>query len=85
MTNDELRAAYLDELVAVAPDLDPATIGEDDHLQNDLSLDSMDVLNLVAALYKRLHIDIPEADYPRIATLRQALPYLASRLAGPLA
>jgi acyl carrier protein len=81
MTDTDLRRAFLEELVTVAPDLDPDAIGEDDHLQDDLELDSMDVLNLVAALHARLGVDIPEADYPRIATLRQAVGYLTARLA----
>ena len=77
----DLRAAFLDELIAVAPDLDPGSIGDDDHLQNDLGLDSMDFLNLVSALHKRFGIPIPEADYPRLATPAKAAAYLAESLA----
>lgn len=79
MTVDEIRAAFIEELLRVAPDLDPAAVGEDDHLQADLELDSMDFLNLVAALHARLGVDVPEADYPRLATARQAVEYLAAR------
>lgn len=79
MTEADIRAAYLEELAGVAPDIDPASVGEDDHLQEDLGLDSMDVLNLVTALHKRLGVDIPEAEYPQIATLRLAVSYLAAR------
>jgi acyl carrier protein len=81
MTEDEIRTAFVEELVRVAPDLDPVAIGEDDHLQEDLELDSMDFLNLVSALHARLGVAVPEADYPRIATLRLATGYLADRLA----
>ena len=77
MTEEEYRTAYLEELTRVAPDIDPATVGDDDHIQEDLELDSMDVLNLVTALHERLGIDIPEADYPQIATLKLAVTYLA--------
>ena len=80
MTPDQARAVFLEELVKVAPDLDPAAIGGADHIQDDLELDSMDVLNLVAALHARLGVDIPEADYPRIATADAAAAYLAGRL-----
>jgi acyl carrier protein len=80
MTPDQIRAAFLEELLRVAPDLDPTAVGEDDHLQEDLDLDSMDFLNLVAALHKRLGVDIPEADYPHIATMRQAVEYLAGQI-----
>jgi len=80
MTEQEYRAAYLEELTRVAPDIDPATVGDDEHIQEDLELDSMDVLNLVTALHERLGVDIPEADYPQIATLKLAVAYLASAM-----
>ena len=79
MTEEDIRRGYLEELVRVAPDLDPAAIRGGDHLQNDLELDSMDVLNLVIALAKRFAIDIPEADYPQIATADLAAAYIAKR------
>lgn len=75
-----LRTAFIAELTAAAPDLDPGMIGDDDHLQDDLGLDSMDFLNLVSALYKRFALPIPEADYPRLATAAKAVAYLAEKL-----
>jgi acyl carrier protein len=81
MTREEIRAAYLEELVRVAPDIDPDTVADDDHLQEDLELDSMDVLNFVTALHERFGIDVPEADYPEIATIRLATRYIAARAA----
>lgn len=76
MTPQEIRAAYLEELTRVAPDIDPETVSDDDHLQDDLELDSMDVLNLVTALHARFGVDIPESDYPQIATPALAVAYL---------
>lgn len=81
MTHPEIRAAFLEELVSIAPDIDPATVTDGEHLQDDLELDSMDFLNLVTAIHTRLGIDITEADYPRIATLGDAVPFLAERMA----
>ena len=78
MTEDEIRNIYIEELIRVAPDLDAATISGGDHLQDDLELDSMDVLNLVIALSKRFGRDIPEADYPQIATADLAVAYLGN-------
>lgn len=80
MTSTDFRAAFIDDLTAVAPDLDPATIGDTDHLQDDLGLDSMDFLNLVSALHQRFGLPIPEADYPRLATPAKAVAYLAEKL-----
>jgi len=80
MKPDAIRTAFLEELVKVAPDIDPDTVGDSDHIQDDLELDSMDVLNLVTALHVRLGVDIPEPDYPQIATVSLAVPYLESKL-----
>lgn len=80
MTSIEIRAAFLEELISVAPDIDPSSVADDDHLQDDLELDSMDFLTLVTAIYTRLGVDIAEADYPRIATLGDAVPFLSERL-----
>ena len=80
MAKDDIRTAFLADLTAIAPDLDPATVGEDDHLQDDLGLDSMDFLNLVSALHKRFGLPIPEPDYPRLATPARAVAYLREKL-----
>ncbi|WP_212523922.1 acyl carrier protein [Actibacterium sp. MT2.3-13A] len=82
MTPDDIRKAFLEELVSIAPDIDPDTLEGDEHLQDDLELDSMDILNLVTALHKRLGVSIAEEDYPRIETPDKAVAYLAQRLGG---
>ena len=80
MTPTDLRAAFIAELTEIAPDLDAATIGDNDHMQDDLGLDSMDFLNLVSALHKRFGLPIPETDYPRLATPAKAVAYLEEML-----
>ena len=65
MTKEDIRTAFIEELLDIAPDLE---------------LDSMDVLNLVTALHRRLNVDIPETDYPQIATLALAVSYLTARV-----
>ncbi|NDR54924.1 acyl carrier protein [Aliiruegeria sabulilitoris] len=82
MTQDEARTVFLEELLRVAPDLEFDEIGEDDHIQDDLELDSMDVLNLVAAIHARLGVDIPEKEYVEIATPALAASYLSRRMAA---
>ncbi|OSQ50850.1 acyl carrier protein [Marivita geojedonensis] len=77
MTETDYQAIFLEELVRVAPDIDADDVGPDDHIQDDLELDSMDVLNLVTALHQRLGIDIPEKDYTEISTPARAAAYLA--------
>ena len=40
----------------------------------------MDFLNFVIGLHDTLGVDVPEQDYPQLATLNGAMDYLASRL-----
>lgn len=80
MTPQALRAAFLADLTSVAPEIIAADVRDTDHLQDDLGLDSMDFLNLVAALHRRFGLPIPEADYPQLATPAQAVRYLAAAL-----
>ncbi len=60
---------------AVQVHLDPA--GD---LREQTDLDSMDFLNLVIGLHQTLGVEIPEADYPRLATLDGLAAYLAAKL-----
>ncbi len=80
MTEDDIRTAFLEELAKIAPDISPEDIDDTDHLQDDLGLDSMDILNLVTALHDRLGIDIPEQDYPKISTLPSAIAYISAQV-----
>lgn len=82
MTHDEIRAAFIADLTAVAPDIAPECLRDDDQLQDDLGLDSIDFLNLVSALHKRFGLPIPEVDYPLLATTALAVAYLDKALAG---
>jgi acyl carrier protein len=80
MTADEIRTTILRVLGEIAPEADPARIDPDASLRDQLDLDSMDVLNVMIALHEALHVDIPETDYAKLATLNGAVAYLARRL-----
>ena len=49
-------------------------------LRDQLSLDSMDFLDIVMELRKRYKVEVPEADYRELATLDSAVAYLQPRL-----
>ena len=78
-TPEEIRATVLRTLGDVAPDADLTGIDPGESLREQLDLDSMDYLNFVIALHQRLGVEIPEADYPRLASLEGALAYLAAK------
>lgn len=83
MNRAELRAVFVEELRRVAPELEESELKSDRPLREQVDLDSMDWLNFLVALHERLAIEIPEADYARLATLDQALDYLGGKLPPP--
>lgn len=80
MTETELRALLADELGNIAPEIDLASVEPGADLREALDIDSMDFLNFVIAVHRRLGIDIPELDYPKLVTLDGAIHYLLPRL-----
>jgi acyl carrier protein len=83
MTRDGIREAVIKALTSVAPEIDPSSLAPDEAFRQAFDLDSMDVLNFVIALHASLHVEVPEADYPRLATLNGSVDYLAHRLGVP--
>ena len=80
MTKDEIKATVLRTLGEIAPEADLARVKADVSFRDQLDIDSMDLLNFVTALHERLHVEIPEADYPKVSTLSGCVEYLSARL-----
>jgi len=80
MTKDEIRQALIDALSSVAPEGEYDRLKPDRPLRDQLDIDSYDFLNVMVALHDALGVDIPEADYQKLATLNAALDYLSGRL-----
>lgn len=80
--NDDQALALLGRLLHdIAPEADLASVAADALLQDELDLDSMDFLNLMTALKDETGIDVPERDYPRLASVSGFIRYIASRAA----
>lgn len=79
MTTEEIRATLLRCLVEVAPDIVGEDLEDDDDLREEYDLDSMDILRWVQGIHKAIGVEIPEEDYAQIATLAQAVAYVAPR------
>ncbi len=77
MTQDEIKSMICDVLSGIAPEADLSAVAGDEDLREALDLDSMDFLNFVVALHERTGVDVPEADYPRLRTLHEAVAYFA--------
>jgi acyl carrier protein len=80
VTRNDITAVLIDELGRIAPETDASRLDPKAELREELDIDSMDFINLITALSERLKIDIPEIDYPKLATFAQTVDYLAQRL-----
>ncbi len=80
MTNDEIMALILRELRRIAPEIETGAIDPSAELREQVDLDSMDILNWMIAIHERTGVEIPEADYARMATLNECVSYLSERL-----
>jgi acyl carrier protein len=69
-------------LARIAPEADLDALSPDAELQETLDLDSMDFLNFVIGVKEATGVDIPERDYPQVATLGGAVDYVAARAPG---
>ena len=78
MTREEIKATVLRALDEIAPEADLASLAPDIGLRDQLDLDSMDMLNLAVGLHTALGVEIPESDYPKLATLDGCVDYLAA-------
>ncbi|HVP05348.1 MAG TPA: phosphopantetheine-binding protein [Dehalococcoidia bacterium] len=81
MTNDELESTLRRILADITADSDALTIDAGERIRDQLDLDSMDFLNFLIAVDEELHVDIPEADYPKLRTLDDIVAYLAAKSA----
>jgi len=69
-------------LASVAPEAENQPLNPGADFRDQMDLDSMDFLNFVIALHEATGIDIPEKDYPQLASLDGCIAYLAPRLKG---
>jgi acyl carrier protein len=82
MNRDDVRAAVIDALRRIAPEMEPGGLDPDVTLRTQLDIDSMDALNFFIRLHEKLGVDIPEADYPKLNSLNDCVGYLAEKLAS---
>ena len=76
MTPDAIKDVVIRAIARIAPEIKPESIQPGLSLREQLDLDSVDFLNLMVSLHEQLGVDIPEADYAKLATLDGAVAYL---------
>jgi acyl carrier protein len=81
MTAANVRQIVLDIISDIAPDEDVTVIDDSKSLREQLDLDSMDFLDIVMELRKRHKVEVPQEDYPKLATLESCVSYLSPKFA----
>ena len=80
MTRDEIRDVILEIIEDIDEDADFDNLDADKPLRDQLDLDSMDFLDIVMELRKRYKLQIPEEEYPELASLSSCVNYLEPKL-----
>ena len=76
MEKTEVRQIVLDIIADIALDEDVTGIDDDKALRDQLDLDSMDFLDMVMELKKQHKIEVPQEDYPQLASMSSCVEYL---------
>ena len=79
MSAAELRAAILAALGEIAPEAELDRLAGDAPLRDALDLDSIDFLRFLQRLAAATGVEVPEADYARVATLDACSAYFGAR------
>jgi acyl carrier protein len=76
MTPEDVQDLILEIIKDIDEEADFSSLDPDKPLRDQLDLDSMDFLDIVMELRKRHKLQIPEEDYPQLATLNSCINYL---------
>jgi len=80
MTRDEIAEAVKEIINDILPEGDCNDINADERLRDQLDLDSMDFLDIVMELRKQYKVEVPEEDYPELASLTSCVNYLEPKM-----
>lgn len=81
MDYQTIRQRVIDIIAEIAADEDLSNIDDNVRLRDQLDLDSMDFLDIVMELKKKYKIEVPQDDYPKLATMKSCIEYLAPKFA----
>ncbi|RCL31951.1 MAG: acyl carrier protein [Puniceicoccaceae bacterium] len=79
MTAEQVKQIVIDIINEIAPDEDTSNLKSEVNLRDQMDLDSMDFLDIVMELRKQHGIEVPEEDYPKLASLDSCADYLTPK------
>ncbi len=70
-SKDEILESVRELIVEIAEDMDidEADVKNDSHLVEDLDLDSMALLEVLAGMEKEFSVKIPESEFPNLTSI----------------
>jgi acyl carrier protein len=80
MTENEIREHISEVVHRIAPEADFASLDPDENLREALDIDSFDFLNMLIGINEKLGVNIPEADYRQVSTLKAMVAYLSRHI-----
>jgi len=76
MTKEEVKTSLLNIISEIVPDEDVMNLEQNTSIRDQIDLDSMDFLDIIMELRKKYQVEIPEEDYPELATMNSSVTYL---------
>jgi len=78
MNEEELIGNILETLAEAAPGSDVSTIDPAISFRDQIEIDSIDFMNFVLLLEKKMGLKVPEIDYPKLSSLNGCVSYFQS-------
>ena len=82
MDSTEIKQAIVEILKDIAPDEPIEELNDEMSFRDQMELDSMDFLDIVMELRKRYRVQVPEEDYPSLASMASTVKYLEPKMGG---
>jgi acyl carrier protein len=76
MTEAEIRNQICEILHRIAPEADLDRLDPNENIREALDIDSFDFLNVLVAVSEKLRVNVPEADYRHVLTLKGMMEYV---------
>lgn len=72
----DVRSEVISALTTIAPEVEPDQLRDDVPLREQVDLDSMDWLNFLVGLHRRVHVTVAERDYASLRTVDDIVRYV---------
>lgn len=79
MNIDELENMIIKEILEIAPDVEEDEIELDENIQRSLEIDSFDFLKILTAMHDKTGVEVPEADYAKVGTVKDMAEYFLEK------